>query len=233
MAATPDRGLLYMTIIIILDDRCRTSYKVVKRFFRTRKRAMRVSREQAAENRDRIIDVAGRLFRERGFNGIGVAGLMRAAGLTHGGFYGHFESKEDLEVRACARVLARSSERWNAVMANAAGAPLDALLDSYLSGRHRDGTGEGCIYAALAADVARQENPTLRRCFTEGLRSSIDTLVRIIPGRSRAARRQKALACLSTLVGALILARAVDDAELSDEILTAARTLSGEPSRQV
>ena len=169
---------------------------------------MRVSREQAAENRDRIIDVAGRLFRERGFDGIGVAGLMKAA----------------------ARALARSSERWNAVAANAAEAPLDALLDSYLSGRHRDGKGEGCIYAALAADVARQENPTLRCCFTEGLRSSIDTLVRIIPGRSRAPRRQKALACLSTLVGALILARAVDDAELSDEILAAARALWREPS---
>jgi TetR/AcrR family transcriptional repressor of nem operon len=103
-------------------------------------------------------------------------------------------------------------------------------LDSYLSGRHRDGTGEGCIYAALAADVARRENPTLRRRFTEGLRSSIDVLARIIPGRSRAARRQKALASLSTLVGALILARAVDDAELSDEILAAARALWREPS---
>ena len=70
---------------------------------------MRVSREQAAENRDRIIDAAGRLFRERGFDGIGVANLMKAAGLTHGGFYGHFESKEDLEVQACARVLARTA----------------------------------------------------------------------------------------------------------------------------
>ena len=100
---------------------------------------MRVSREQAAENRDRIIDAAGRLFRERGFDGIGVANLMKAAGLTHGGFYGHFESKEDLEVEACARVLARSSERWPPMAANAAEAPLEGLLDSYLSGRHRDG----------------------------------------------------------------------------------------------
>ena len=102
---------------------------------------MRVSREQAAENRDRIIDVAGRLFRERGFDGIGVANLMKAAGLTHGGFYGHFESKEDLEVQACARVLARTSERWNAVAANAAEAPLDAPLGQLpvrqASRRHR------------------------------------------------------------------------------------------------
>jgi TetR/AcrR family transcriptional regulator, transcriptional repressor for nem operon len=67
---------------------------------------MRVSRERAAENRDRIVDAAGRLFRERGLDGIGVANLMKAAGLTHGGFYGHFASKEDLEVQACARALA-------------------------------------------------------------------------------------------------------------------------------
>ena len=187
---------------------------------------MRVSREQAAENRDRIIDAAGRLFRERGFDGIGVANLMKAAGLTHGGFYGNFESKEDLAVEACERVLARTAETWPAMAAKDPEAPLKGLLDQYLTARHRDRPGEGCIYAALAADVARQNSPALRRTFTAGLRPLIDTLVRIVPGRSRAARRQKALACLSAMVGALILARAVDDAELSDEILAAARALS-------
>jgi TetR/AcrR family transcriptional repressor of nem operon len=188
---------------------------------------VRVSRERAAENRDRIIDVAGRLFRERGFDGIGVAGLMKAAGLTHGGFYGHVESKEDLELQACARVLARTSEQWNAVAVNAAEAPLDALLDNYLSGRHRDGIGNGCVYAALAADVARQENPALRHSFTEGLRSLIDVLARAVPGRTKASRRERALARLAGMVGALILARAVDDAGLSDEILATARVALG------
>jgi TetR/AcrR family transcriptional repressor of nem operon len=192
---------------------------------------MRVSRERAAENRDRIIEVAGRLFRERGFDGIGVANLMKAAGLTHGGFYGNFPSKEDLEVEACARVLARTTELWPAMAAKNPEAPLKGLLDRYLTARHRDKLGEGCIYAALASDVARQNSPPLRRTFTAGLRPLIDTLVRIVPGRSRAARRQKALGCLSAMVGALILARAVDDAELSDEILAAGRALSGEPSR--
>jgi TetR/AcrR family transcriptional repressor of nem operon len=193
---------------------------------------MRVSREQAAENRDRIIDVAGRLFRERGLDGIGVANLMKAAGLTHGGFYGNFESKEDLAVEACERVLARSSETWPA-MAKDPEAPLKGLLDWYLTARHRDRPGEGCIYAALASDIARQNSPALRRTFTAGLRPMIDTLVRIVPGRSRAARRQKAIACLSAMVGALILARAVDDTELSNQILAAARASSGEPGRQV
>jgi len=191
---------------------------------------MRVSREQAAENRDRIVDAAGRLFRERGFDGIGVANLMKAAGLTHGGFYGNFESKEDLAVEACERVLARTAETWPALAAKDPEAPLKGLLEQYLTARHRDRPGEGCIYAALAADVARQSSPALRRTFTAGLRPLIDTLVRIVPGRSRATRRQKALASLSAMVGALILARAVDDAELSDEILAAARALWREPS---
>ena len=120
---------------------------------------MKVSRKQAAENRDRIIDVAGRLFRERGLDGIGVANLMKAAGLTHGGFYGHFESKEDLEVQACARALAQSTETWQALAAKDPAAPLKGLLDQYLTARHRDGPGEGCSYAALASDVARQNSP--------------------------------------------------------------------------
>ena len=184
---------------------------------------MKVSREQAAKNRDRIVETASKLFRERGFDGIGVADLMKNAGLTHGGFYGHFKSKDDLAVQACASSLARSAETWQALMRDHADAPLAAILDHYLCDKHRDNAGRGCAYAALAADVARQDNRTLRRVFSDGLRGMIDKLTRIVPGRSKAAQRKRALASLSGMVGAVVLARAVDDADLSREILAATR----------
>ncbi len=188
---------------------------------------MRVSREQAAENRDRILDVAGRLFRERGFAGIGVADLMKAAGLTHGGFYGHFASKDDLAAQACERVVEKTVERWRDLAAGDRSYPLEPLLDHYMSCAHRDDPARGCVYAALAAEVARQESPRLRRSFTLGLRSMLDILGRIVPGRSAAARRERALAKLSAMVGAVVLARAVDDPALSGEILTATRKALG------
>ena len=191
---------------------------------------MKVSREQAAANRDRVVEAAARLFRERGFDGIGVADLMKAAGLTHGGFYGQFKSKEDLAVEASARALAGTAEHWPAIVAERPEAPLKALLDRYLSVGHRDAPGQGCAVAALASDVARLDSPALRRTFTQGLQPLIDTLTRIVPGDSKSARRRTALAYLSAMVGALTLARVVDDRELSDEILAAVRTGSAEPS---
>lgn len=191
---------------------------------------MRVSKEQAAENRNRIIDVAGTLFRERGFAGIGVADLMKEAGLTHGGFYGHFASKDDLAAQACARTLAAAAAWWE-TQAAAPGESLRAIVSSYLSEQHRDAPGRGCAIAALATDVSRQGS-AVRRAFTDGLRPFIATLTRILPERREAARRKKALATLSGLVGALILARAVDDPALSTEILEAAATIfSSESSR--
>ena len=184
---------------------------------------MKVSREQATENRSRIVDVAGRLFRQRGFDGIGVADLMKAAGLTHGGFYGHFKSKDDLAVEACDGLSRRSADAWMEHADRNADAALPALLDRYLSAAHRNKPEDGCVFAALATDVARQGNPALRRTFTEGLRPLIDVLARAVPGRSKAAKRERALASMSGMVGALILSRAVDDSAFSDEILAAAR----------
>jgi TetR/AcrR family transcriptional regulator, transcriptional repressor for nem operon len=181
---------------------------------------MRVSREKAAENRERIVDAAGALFRAKGFGGVGVADIMRAAELTHGGFYGHFASKDDLVAQASRRTMARAATKWERVVAAAADKPYAALLDHYLTPRHRDDPGHGCAFAALGTDAARSGR-TVREAFAEGLEALIGILTEAVAGRSKAARRRKAVAAMAGLVGALTLARAVDDASLSDEILEA------------
>lgn len=181
---------------------------------------MKVSRIQEAENHERILDVATRLFRERGIDGIGVADLMKAAGLTHGAFYGHFKSKEDLVAQACARAVLRMKQNWTNVIDQATGDPLEALAATYLTPKHRDGAGRGCPMAALGSEIARQA-PPVRRAFTDELRPFLDYLSRNVEGNSKSLRRQKALATYAGLVGALIVSRAVDDLDLSNEILSA------------
>lgn len=183
---------------------------------------MRVSREKAAEHRERIIDAAGALFREKGFGGIGVADIMRAADLTHGGFYGHFESKDDLVAQACRRVMALAIANWEKTAAGDPDDPFGALLSRYLSPRHRDEPGRGCVFAALGADAARS-GPLVHDAFADGLEPLIALLAESAPGSSKAARRRKAVAAMSGLVGALLLARAIGKCELSDEILEATR----------
>ena len=181
---------------------------------------MKVSRIQEAENHERILDVATRLFRERGIDGIGVADLMKAAGLTHGAFYGHFKSKEDLVAQACARAVLRMKQNWTNVIDQATGNPLEALAATYLTPKHRDSAGRGCPMAALGSEIARQA-PPVRRAFTDELRPFLDYLSRNVQGNSKSLRRQKALATYAGLVGALIVSRAVDDLDLSNEILSA------------
>jgi TetR/AcrR family transcriptional repressor of nem operon len=180
---------------------------------------MRVTREQAAANREKILDIAGTLFRQHGYDGIGVADIMKRAGLTHGGFYGHFDSKDDLAAEITARVLARPG--WTERLTRSTNPSFADVVRNYLSARHRDDAGSGCLFAALAADVTRQPR-SVRRAFTQGLRDRVEALRKLVPGRSAAAKRQKALATMSGLVGALMLSRAVDDPALSDEILEAA-----------
>src|SRR5271170_2772633 len=181
---------------------------------------MKVSRIQAAENHERILDIATRLFRERGIDGIGVADLMEAAGLTHGGFYGHFESKEDLVVQACARAVSRMRQNWTTVVDQSTGDPLEALAATYLTPKHRDGAGRGCPMAALGPEIARQ-GPAVRRAFTDELRPFLEYLSGIVQGSSSGVRRQKALAAYASMVGALVISRTVDDIPLSNEILAA------------
>jgi TetR/AcrR family transcriptional repressor of nem operon len=185
-----------------------------------------VTREQAAAHREKILDVAGTLFREHGFDGIGVADIMKRAGLTHGGFYGHFASKDDLAAEITARVLGR--EGWMQRLTGTANPSFGDVVRSYLRPRHRDDAGHGCLFAALAADVKRQPR-SVRHAFTEGLRGRVEALQKLLAGRSAAARREKALATMAGLVGALILSRAVDDPALSDEILEAAAATFGRP----
>jgi TetR/AcrR family transcriptional repressor of nem operon len=182
---------------------------------------MKVSREQAAANRERVVEVAGKLFRENGFDGIGVADLMKAAGLTHGGFYGHFRSKDDLAAEACSRTMARASERWAALARVSRGAARAEIVKQYLTESHCDGPGNGCLLAALGSDAGRQGR-AIRRAFREGLGSLVDILAKLAPGRSRAAKRKQALADIAQMVGAMMLARAVDDRALAKEILDAA-----------
>jgi len=181
---------------------------------------MRVSREKFAESRKRILDAAATLFRETGFDGIGLSDIMKAAGLTHGGFYGHFGSKEDLEAQALSLALARSVADWSQLVDSAAARPLAALAGQYLSPDHRENVGEGCPFAALGSDTARR-GERVRSAFTAGLEPFLALLSNVIPGRSKAQRRRKAIAILAEMVGAMILARAVNDPALSDEILAA------------
>lgn len=191
-------------------------YNVKQVFWRW---GVKVTREQAEANREKILEVAGQLFRERGYDGIGVADIMKRAGLTHGGFYGHFRSKDDLAAEITARVLGRGG--WLERLTGTTKPSVSEVVRTYLTPRHRDDAGHGCLFAALGSDVARQPR-SVRRAFAEGLRYRVDALKEFMHGRSAGVKRQKALALMAGLVGALTLARAVDDAQLSNEILEAA-----------
>src|SRR5207245_2554219 len=197
----------------------------MSRKFLNRRLAMRVSRKEAAANRERVVAVASALFRKHGFDGIGVADIMKKAGLTHGGFYGQFSSKDDLAAEACTCALRGSLDSW--INASEKGG-FEAAVRSYLTPEHRDDRAHGCLFAALGSDIVRQPR-TVRHAMTKGLRTMIDKLVRMLPGRSPQARRERALATMAGLVGALILSRAIDDSELSDQILEASAKTFGRP----
>ena len=190
---------------------------------------MRVSRVQMQEHRERIVASAARAFRERGFEGAAVADIMSDAGLTHGGFYGHFASKDQLEAESCAAALAVGAARWSRLADDEPDTALGKIVDSYLSARHRDDPGTGCVFAALGGETARGSRG-VRHAFEEGVRARLSALTRVVKGRAEATRRRRAIVALSGMVGALVLARAVDDKALSEEILGAAREAFGEGS---
>ena len=181
---------------------------------------MKVSKEKMAEHREKIIASAAKRFRERGFEGIGVAELMKEAGLTHGGFYGHFASKEELVELALARAMRDSTAKWEKVMAEAQGDPLQALAEFYLSLRHCKNPGTGCLFPSLGGEIARQ--PTgVRSAVTDGLQRFLSLLGRAIRGKTEKTRRRKAIAAYASMIGGMVLARSTKDPALSAEILEA------------
>ncbi|MCH4024473.1 MAG: TetR/AcrR family transcriptional regulator [Acetobacter sp.] len=178
---------------------------------------MKVSREQMAKNRLKILTSASHLFREKGFEAVTVNEVMKASGLTHGGFYGHFESKDDLVAQTLAFTLGLNKD-WKL--------DLDAYIDSYLSTTHRDNPDKGCPTAGLAAET-RHQRPAARAAMTQGLHTQIDTLCKAFRGKSDSDKRRAAIGCWSAMVGALILSRAIDDQAFSAEILEQTRAWIG------
>lgn len=187
---------------------------------------MRVSNAQARENRERVIDVAAAQFRERGIEGIGIADLMKSAGLTHGGFYKQFRSKDDLVVQAVTRAIDGTTADIGAQI-GAADDPLAALIAFYVSTDHRDNPARGCSLASLAVDATRSDDPAFRALIGDLVARYLALLTDLAKGQDAASARQTAIGTLSQMLGAVILARAVPDKALSDEILQViARDLS-------
>ncbi|MDS9874210.1 TetR family transcriptional regulator [Pseudomonas protegens] len=180
---------------------------------------MRVSKAQAQANREHIVETASELFRERGFDGVGVSDLMAAAGFTHGGFYKHFGSKADLMAEASACSLAKS-------LAGVQALDVPGFIDVYVTREHRDGRGSGCTMAALCGDAARQSDD-VKATFAEGVEHTLQTLGDKYPTRPDAAPeegRRKMIDLLSRAVGAIMLSRACpDDSALANEILEVCR----------
>jgi TetR/AcrR family transcriptional repressor of nem operon len=182
---------------------------------------MRVSRIQAAENRKTVINVASRLFRERGFDGIGLKDLMKGAGLTQGAFYKQFASKEDLAAQASRRALESAFSRWSAAAAANPEDPLGAVIAFYLSTEHREERMDGCPIVALGSDAARQSSD-VKASFEAGIKAHLELLGRWVAETDGEEPNDKAMAILSTMVGAVVLSRAVNDERLSKRFLQAA-----------
>ena len=182
--------------------------------------AMGHSRKEKAGNHERIVKIAAARLREAGLEGVGIADLMKQAGLTHGGFYRHFSSREELVAEAVEQALQQGAEAMRA-LANGKASSLGSLLEAYLSPAHRDNLSSGCAVTTLASDVARCADRT-RLAYTAQVQRYVELLGKLIAAPTRKGRRSRAILALSTLVGALSMARAVNDEKLSREILKSA-----------
>lgn len=180
---------------------------------------MKVTKAQAQANRAHVVETASALFRERGYDGVGVAELMAAAGFTHGGFYKQFRSKADLMTEAAACGIGQ-------ITTQTAGMELATFLQTYLSRAHRDSRASGCTFAALCGDAARQPDE-VRATFAAGIEGVLAVMQSVgsTPGSPNASsERARLIAILAGALGALVLSRACpDDSPLADEILTVTR----------
>jgi len=181
---------------------------------------MRVSRAQAEENRETVINVASRLFREHGFDGIGLKDLMKGAGLTQGAFYKQFSSKDDLAALASRRAMESATRRWSTAAARSSDS-LEAVMEFYLSKDHRGEKADGCPLVALGADAARQ-NEEVRRPFEDGIRAHFEVLDEMMDEAKSSNPSGKAMTILSLMVGAVTLSRLIEEESLSQGILDAA-----------
>lgn len=175
------------------------------------------SQKQKAESRQAIVQSAAKLFRERGFDGVTVAEIMEAAGLTHGGFPRHFASKDELVTEALADVF-QSNARAPMLPAD----DMLVLATAYLSPPHRNAPGSGCVFAALGTEMARASAPT-RRMLTQAISAQIDEYSQKAAGEDLDAKRTEAIGTWATMIGAMLLSRIVDSPDLADEILASAR----------
>jgi TetR/AcrR family transcriptional repressor of nem operon len=179
---------------------------------------MGYSRTQKAKTHERIVKLASKRFREEGLAGIGIAELMKEAGLTVGGFYKHFDSRDHLVAEAVKSAFGGWKRRVEAAKSGGPPVSYEKLVDEYLSEAHRDNPGTGCAFSALAPEIARSDKRT-RALTSEQVRNDIQLIATLLPGRDKRTARSRANLIFSALVGAMSLARAVSDEALSREIL--------------
>jgi TetR/AcrR family transcriptional repressor of nem operon len=184
---------------------------------------MRYSKEHKQETHERIVKRAAVRLREKGAHGIGVADLMKEAGLTHGGFYAHFDSREALVIEAIAHIMDNGTKRWRELGEQMPPERrLASIVDSYLSAAHRDDPGHGCAVPTLGAEIAR-ESPKTRKAFAAKLEQMIDALASVIPDVPPKVARKQAMAMLGTMMGMVVMSRIAGSGEFSEEILAAGR----------
>ncbi|MDD5409920.1 MAG: TetR/AcrR family transcriptional regulator [Methylobacter sp.] len=185
---------------------------------------MRYTAEQKTETHKQIVDAASKEFRGKGLQGIGIADLMSQVGLTHGGFYAHFKDRDALVVEAVECAAMESFGRMNEVAKSAPqGKEVNAIIDIYLSPEHRDNFRYGCLLPAIAADIARQSD-SVKGAFTESLQANMSGIAKYMPAKNSKDKLDQAMMLISSMAGAMLIARAINDSTLSNMLLDSVRS---------